>query len=90
MFSDCYRCERFHRTVQEEFCNVVFRKKIYRTLEDLQPYLDQYVVEYNTQRTHQRKRCQGRTPMQTFPGQPVDRPGKTDRLADGPRGSTVN
>jgi hypothetical protein len=28
--------------------------------------LDGFMVRYNEQRTHQGKRCQGRTPMQTF------------------------
>jgi transposase InsO family protein len=59
-------CERFHRTVQEEFYNVAFRKKIYRTLDALQADLDNYLEAYNTERTHQGKRCQGRTPLQTF------------------------
>ena len=29
-------CERFHRTVLDEFYRVAFRKKIYRTIEELQ------------------------------------------------------
>lgn len=36
------------------------------TLEDLQQDLDEWITEYNTGRTHQGKRCQGKTPMQTF------------------------
>ena len=28
--------------------------------------LDEYIVEYNTERTHQGKRCKGRTPMEPF------------------------
>lgn len=59
-------CERFHKTVQDEFYKVEFRKKIYRSLEELQTDLDEWVNRYNTDRTHQGKRCQGRTPMQTF------------------------
>ncbi len=59
-------CERFHRTVQEEFYFVAFRKQIYRTLEELQQDLDTWLIQYNTERTHQGVRCQGRTPMQTF------------------------
>ncbi len=59
-------CERFHRTVQEEFYFVSFRKKIYRTLDELQVDLDTWIMDYNTQRTHQGVRCQGRTPLQTF------------------------
>jgi transposase InsO family protein len=59
-------CERFHQTCQNEFYKVMFRKKIYSTLEALQIDLDIYMKEYNEERTHQGKRCQGRTPMQTF------------------------
>lgn len=32
--------ERFHKTVLEEFYRAAFRKKIYRTIEDLQADLD--------------------------------------------------
>ncbi|MFI4954865.1 MAG: IS481 family transposase [Gammaproteobacteria bacterium] len=59
-------CERFHKTILEEFYQVAFRKKIYHNLEELQYDLDEWVVHYNTQRTHQGKRCDGRTPMATF------------------------
>ena len=41
-------------------------KKIYRTLEQLQKDLDQWLYHYNHERTHQGKMCCGRTPMQTF------------------------
>ena len=30
-------CERFHRTLLDEFYRVAFRKKIYRTIEDCRP-----------------------------------------------------
>jgi len=33
-------CERFHRTIQEEFYSVAFRKKRYTSLEPLQADLD--------------------------------------------------
>jgi len=59
-------CERFHKTVLNEFYKVAFRKKIYRSLEELQVDLDAWCVIYNTVRTHQGKHCNGRTPMQTF------------------------
>lgn len=59
-------CERFHKTILQEFYQVAFRKKIYTTLEELQIDLDQWIVEYNEQRTHQGKMCCGRTPMNTF------------------------
>jgi transposase len=59
-------CERFHQTVLNEFYRVTFRKKIYSDLDALQQDLDKFIDEYNTVRTHQGKRCQGRTPMETF------------------------
>jgi hypothetical protein len=59
-------CERFHQTVLNEFCMITFRKKIYTDLEILQADLDAYMTGYNNERTHQGKRCQGRTLMETF------------------------
>ena len=59
-------CERFHRTVQNEFYAIAFRKKIYTSLEQLQEDLDRWVYEYNYERTHTGKHCYGKTPMQTF------------------------
>jgi transposase len=59
-------CERFHQTVLNEFYRVTFRKKIYSNLEVLQQDLDEYINWYNQERTHQGKRCKGRTPMETF------------------------
>src|SRR5271163_2214934 len=40
-------CERFHRTVLDEFYRVAFRKKIYRTIDELQADLDAWIAEYN-------------------------------------------
>jgi predicted component of type VI protein secretion system len=51
-----------------EFYRVTFRKKIYQTVEELQKDLDDWLEHYNNNRTHQGKRCQGRTPMETFKG----------------------
>jgi transposase InsO family protein len=59
-------CERFHQTVLNEFYRVAFRKKIYSDIETLQKDLDEYIDTYNNDRTHQGKRCQGRTPRETF------------------------
>ncbi len=59
-------CERFHKTVLDEFYKVAFRKKVYQTLDELQIDLDHWVRQYNEQRTHQGKHCSGRTPMQTL------------------------
>ena len=59
-------CERFHKTILNEFYQVAFRKKIYGTLEELQADLDLWINSYNHERTHQGKVCCGRTPMATF------------------------
>lgn len=59
-------CERLHRTMQEEFYAVAFRKKLYETLEDLQTDLDVWMDFYNTQRPHSGRYCFGKTPLQTF------------------------
>jgi len=59
-------CERFHKTMLKEFYRVAFRKKIYRTLEELQADLDAWMEDYNQQRPHQGRWCYGKTPMQTF------------------------
>ena len=59
-------CERFHKTILQEFYQVTFRKKIYRDIETLQADLDQWLDKYNYERTHQGKMCCGRTPMETL------------------------
>ncbi len=59
-------CERFHKTLLNEFYRVTFRKKIYQTLEELQADLDRWMTEYNEQRSHQGRWCYGKTPMQTW------------------------
>ncbi|MBV8843084.1 MAG: transposase, partial [Bryobacterales bacterium] len=46
-------CERFHRTLLDEFYRVAFRKKIYRTVDELQTDLDDWLIDYNEQRPHQ-------------------------------------
>jgi transposase InsO family protein len=59
-------CERFHKTIQDEFYAVAFRKKIYHSLEEIQEDVDKWIEEYNTERTHSGKYCFGKTPWQTF------------------------
>ena len=59
-------CERFHKTILNEFYQIAFRKKIYATLEELQSDLDAWIHSFNHERTHQGKMCCGRTPMATF------------------------
>ena len=59
-------CERFHKTMLNEFYRITFRKKLYATLEELQADLDAWLGEYNEARPHQGRWCYGKTPRQTF------------------------
>ena len=59
-------CERFHRTILDEFYRITFRKNLYETIEQLQEDLDNWINYYNLERTHQGKNCNGKTPMQTL------------------------
>ena len=59
-------CERFHKTILNEFYQVTFRKKLYIDYGGLTKRsgrLDEY---YNNDRTHQGKMCCGRTPVDTL------------------------
>ena len=59
-------CERFHKTILQEFYQITFRKKIYADIEELQKDLDEWLEYYNNERTHQGKMCCGRTPIETL------------------------
>lgn len=59
-------CERFHKTILQEFYQVALRKNLYNDLAALQKDLDEWLDYYNNQRTHQGKMCCGRTPMATL------------------------
>jgi hypothetical protein len=59
-------CECFHKTALNEFYRVAFRKKVYRSIDELHADLDLWIREYNDQRPHQGRWCLGKTPMQTF------------------------
>ena len=59
-------CERFHKTILNEFYQITFRKKIYNSIEQLQDDLDEWLAHYNHQRTHSGRYCYGKTPKQTW------------------------
>jgi len=59
-------CERFQKTMLNEFYQVAFRKKLYRSIQELQRDAEEWVRQYNEERTHSGKYCYGKTPMQTF------------------------
>jgi len=58
--------ERFQKTVLNEFYGVAFRKKPYRSLEEVQADLDSWLHDFSEIRPHQGRWCYGKTPMQTF------------------------
>jgi len=58
--------ERFHKTALNEFYRIAFRKKLYRSIDELQADLDAWLAEFNLNRPHQGRWCFGKTPMQTF------------------------
>jgi transposase InsO family protein len=60
-------CERFHRTVKEEFFSVAFRKTLCASVDQLQDDLNRYLDFYNRERAHRGYRTQVRTPYQAFP-----------------------
>ena len=45
-------CERFHKTVLNEFYRVAFRKKVYRSLDELQTDLNSWIAGYNEAPLH--------------------------------------
>ena len=59
-------CERFHKTILQEFYQPALRRKIFESIEELQTDLDEWLKYYNNERTHQGKKCCGRTPMETL------------------------
>ncbi|GAB0057855.1 IS481 family transposase [Candidatus Magnetaquicoccaceae bacterium FCR-1] len=59
-------CERFHKTLLDEFYSVEFRKKLFTSLDELQADLDAWIDLYNNERVHSGKYCYGKTSMQTF------------------------
>ncbi|MEF2233196.1 MAG: IS481 family transposase [Candidatus Cardinium sp.] len=59
-------CERFNKTMKQEFFDTAMRKKIYTDLHDLQQDLDSWLDYYNQERPHSGKYCYGKTPRQTW------------------------
>ncbi len=59
-------CERFHKTILNELYQITFRKKVYTKMEEFQKDLDEWMEYYSNERTHQGKKCCGRTPLETL------------------------
>jgi transposase InsO family protein len=54
-------CERFHKTALNEFYRVAFRKKVYRSLDELQADLDAWLADLSAHHnTHLSMRLKGR------------------------------
>ena len=52
--------------IKASFERSLFRRKVYKSLEELQEDLDNWMCGYNELRTHSGKYCFRRTPLQTF------------------------
>ena len=52
--------------MKDECYNIIFRKKIYSTIIELQSDVDNWLKSYNETRPHSGKYCYGKTPYQTF------------------------
>lgn len=59
-------CERFQRTIFEEFYQPVFRKKFFKNLQELQRDLEQYLTYYNFDRAHFGLLKTGSKPIDVF------------------------
>jgi transposase InsO family protein len=59
-------CERFQRTILEEFYQVVFRKRFFSNLTDLDKELQKYLVYYNFERLHFGLDKNGALPIDAF------------------------
>jgi transposase InsO family protein len=64
MFNGC--CERFQRTLHEEFYQHIFRIRFFRKLDELQEELNRYLVYYNFKRIHFGAVKQGAVPIDIF------------------------
>ena len=58
--------ERMHRTLLDEHFRVAGRTTFYESVDQMQKDLDVYLDYYNTQRAHQGRNMDGRTPFKVF------------------------
>jgi len=72
-------CERFHKTVLNEFYRVAFRKKVYRSIDELQADLDTWIKEYNEVRPASGTLVLRQNPDADLPGCHADDEGENDR-----------
>jgi len=72
-------CERFHKTVLNEFYRVAFRKKVYRSIDELQADLDAWITEYNGDTTTSRPLVLRQNADADIPGCNANDEGEDDR-----------
>lgn len=58
--------ERLHRTLLDEHFRIEGRKVWYESIEEMQKALDAFLKAYNSERPHQGRGMNGRTPQQAF------------------------
>jgi Integrase core domain len=58
--------ERFHKMVLDDFYRAVFRKKVYRSVVEIQAEWGAWMRGCNEERSHQGRWCFGKRPPQTF------------------------
>ena len=59
-------CERFQRTILNEFYQAAFLKEVYTSLEELQADAGEWVRHYDEKRPYSGNYCYGKTPTPTF------------------------
>ena len=72
-------CERFHKTVLNEFYRVAFRKKVYRSIDELQADLDSWIREYNEAAATSGTLVLRQNPDADLPGCHANGEGENDR-----------
>jgi len=73
--------ERFHRTLLDEHLRIAGRTKWYEELEPMQADIDHYLNYYNTERPHQGRLMEGRTPYAMFLQGLENRPAESVEVA---------
>lgn len=58
--------ERLHRTLLDEHFRIMGRTKFYESIDEMQADLETYLIVYNTERPHQGRNMNGRTPAAVF------------------------
>lgn len=58
--------ERLHRTLLDEHFRIMGRTRFYESVDEMQADLEAYLIAYNTERPHQGRNMNGRTPAAVF------------------------